>query len=111
MKSDNNTLKNGKVVTVLGPVVDVKFDDNYMPKIYEKLLVDREDGNYIALEVLQHVKTGVVRCIALQATEGISRGMRAVTNGRAIEVPVGEEVLGRVLNVLGEPIDNKGEIA
>ena len=110
MKSDNNTLKNGKVITVLGPVVDVKFDDNYMPRIYEKLLVDKEDGNYIALEVLQHVKTGVVRCIALQATEGVSRGMRAVANGRTIEVPVGEEVLGRVLNVLGEPIDNKGEI-
>lgn len=110
MKTENKNLKTGKVIVVLGPVVDVKFEDNYMPAIYEKLLIDREDGKYVALEVLQHVRAGVVRCIALQATEGVSRGMRVVSNGRTIEVPVGEEVLGRVLNVLGEPIDNMGEV-
>ena len=110
MKTENKNLKTGKVIVVLGPVVDVKFEDNYMPAIYEKLLIDREDGKYVALEALQHVRAGVVRCIALQATEGVSRGMRVVSNGRTIEVPVGEEVLGRVLNVLGEPIDNMGEV-
>ena len=110
MKTENKSLKTGKVIVVLGPVVDVAFEDSYMPRIYEKLLIDKEDGTFVALEVLQHVKSGVVRCIALQATEGVSRGMRALSNGHTIEVPVGEEVLGRVLNVLGEPIDNKGEV-
>ena len=110
MKTENKSLKTGKVIVVLGPVVDVAFEDSYMPCIYEKLLIDKEDGTFVALEVLQHVKSGVVRCIALQATEGVSRGMRALSNGHTIEVPVGEEVLGRVLNVLGEPIDNKGEV-
>ena len=110
MKTENKSLKTGKVIVVLGPVVDVAFEDSYMPRIYEKLLIDKEDGKFVALEVLQHVKSGVVRCIALAGTEGVSRGMRVVSNGHAIEVPVGEEVLGRVLNVLGEPIDNKGEV-
>ena len=110
MKTENKSLKNGKVIVVLGRVVYVAFVDSYMPLIYEKLLIDKEDCTFVALEVLQHVKSGVVRCIALQATEGVSRGMRALSNGHTIEVPVGEEVLGRVLNVLGEPIDNKGEV-
>ncbi len=110
MKKNNPKLHFGRVLTVVGPVIDVAFDDGYMPRMYEKLLIDREDGTFTALEVLQHVRPSVARCIALQATEGLSRGMSVVSNGHPIEVPVGKEVLGRVLNVLGEPIDRKGDI-
>ncbi|KAI4453539.1 atp synthase [Holotrichia oblita] len=81
-----------------------------MPAIYEKLLVETDKDTYVALEVLSHVRSGVARCIALQATEGMSRGMRVIASGKPIQVPVGESVLGRVMDVLGEPIDSKGEI-
>lgn len=110
MKNTKPDKRYGKVLTVIGPVIDVKFEDGYMPHIYQKLLIDREDGAFTALEVLQHVRTGVVRCIALQATEGLRRGMSVITDGRGIEVPVGDAVLGRVLNVLGHPIDGKGPV-
>lgn len=111
MKIQNNeNLNIGKVIVVLGPVVDVRFDGTYMPKIFEKLLVEMSENNYVSLEVLSHIKAGVARCIALQATEGMSRGNRVFASGFPIKVPVGENVLGRVMNVFGEPIDNKGEI-
>ena len=96
----------GKINQIIGPVVDVRFD-GAMPPVYEKLQI--EEGGTV-LEVLAHVKKGVVRCIAMSATEGLSRGMRVIDCGTQIDVPVGEGVLGRVMNVLGEPIDNKGEI-
>lgn len=70
MKKNNPKLHFGRVLTVVGPVIDVAFDDGYMPRMYEKLLIDREDGTFTALEVLQHVRPSVARCIALQATEG-----------------------------------------
>ncbi len=110
MKTDINKVHTGKVSVVIGPVVDVVFDGTYMPSIYEKLLVEAGENKYVSLEVLSHVKNGVARCIALQATEGMSRGMRVIASGKPILVPVGENVLGRVMNVLGEPIDSKGEI-
>lgn len=110
MEKQNNNLCKGKVIVVLGPVVDVKFEGVNMPKIYEKLVVEMDDKSYVTLEVLSHVKSGVVRCIALSATEGMSRGMTVYASGSPIKVPVGAGVLGRVLNVLGEPIDNKGVV-
>ena len=99
-------VNSGKINQIIGPVVDVRFD-GAMPPVYEKLQI--EEGGTV-LEVLAHVKKGVVRCIAMSATEGLSRGMRVIDCGTQIDVPVGEGVLGRVMNVLGEPIDNKGEI-
>lgn len=99
----------GKVLQVIGPVIDVKFDKMYMPKIYEKLFI-KEGQLVVTMEVLSHVKEGIARCIALQATEGLYRGMPVVATGETIKVPVGEAVLGRVLNVLGEPIDLKGDV-
>lgn len=99
-------VNSGKINQIIGPVVDVRFD-GAMPPVYEKLQI--EEGGTV-LEVLAHVKKGVVRCIAMSATEGLSRGMRVSDCGTQIDVPVGEGVLGRVMNVLGEPIDNKGEI-
>lgn len=110
MNSENKNVHIGKVTVVLGPVVDVEFDGAYMPKIHEKLLV-KSDGSFsVPLETFSHVKSGVARCIALRSTEGMSRGMPVYASGEHIKVPVGEGVLGRVMNVLGEPIDKKGEI-
>ena len=96
----------GKIYQIIGPVVDVHFE-GALPPVYEKLVVEGRD---VSLEVLAHVQHGVVRCIAMNATEGLSRGLTVLDTGAQISVPVGEGVLGRVMNVLGEPIDNKGEI-
>lgn len=102
-------INNGVITQVIGPVIDVRFGAMYIPAIYEKLVV-YEEGIIVPMEVFCHLKGGIVRCIALKATEGLARGMRVVASGETIKVPVGTGVLGRVLNVLGEPIDNKGKI-
>ena len=96
----------GKIYQIIGPVVDVYFEGT-LPPVYEKLVVE---GHDVSLEVLAHIGRGVVRCISMNATEGLSRGLTVLDTGAQISVPVGEGVLGRVMNVLGEPIDNKGEI-
>ena len=106
----NANTHTGKVVTVLGPVVEVEFDGTYMPKIYEKLVVRMGEGQFVTLETFSHIRSRVARCIALSATEGMSRGMPVFASGEPIKVPVGTGVLGRVMNVLGDPIDKKGEI-
>ena len=96
----------GKINQVIGPVVDVAFDAD-TPPVYQKLTISKTGT---VLEVLSHIRKGVVRCIAMSATDGLSRGMEVVDTGSQINVPVGEEVLGRVMNVLGDPIDGKGAI-
>lgn len=98
----------GKISQIIGPVIDVKFD-NHICKIHEKLIV-KDDNRDVVLEVMLHVALNTVRCIALQASEGLRRGLKVYTTGSTIKIPVGDEVLGRVLNVLGEPIDGKGAI-
>lgn len=108
--TENKTVHTGTVSAVLGPVVEVKFDGTYMPKIYEKLIVKLDTGKFVTLETFSHVRSRVARCIALSATEGMSRGLPVYASGEPIKVPVGESVLGRVMNVLGEPIDKKGNI-
>jgi F-type H+-transporting ATPase subunit beta len=102
-------INKGKITQIIGPVIDVRFEGVYMPAVFEKLLI-KDGERVVALEVLSHVKPSTARCISMQATEGLSRGMPVIATGKTIEVPVGQEVLGRVLNVLGEPIDMKGEI-
>jgi len=102
------TMENkGKISQIIGPVVDAIFEEK-MPSIYEKLII--QSNPPIVLEVLSHMEKGVVRCIAMSATEGLSRGIEVIATGSPIEVPVGEETLGRVMNVLGDSIDGKGEI-
>ena len=96
----------GKISQIIGPVVDVRFEGE-MPPVYEKLVVDETQT---VLEVLSHIAKGIVRCISMTATDGLSRGMQVLDTGGQITVPVGEGVLGRVLNVLGETIDHKGEV-
>lgn len=98
----------GKIVQIIGPVVDVKFE-GYMPKIYERL--DAYGDNItIALEVQGHLEGGIARCICLHANEGLFRGGKVMASGSPISVPVGEGMLGRVINTLGEPIDGRGEL-
>ncbi|CAK1231209.1 F0F1 ATP synthase subunit beta [Fructobacillus fructosus] len=102
----------GKVVQVIGPVVDVAFDEGVeIPEINNALLVDLGDGKTLTIEVSLALGNGVVRTIAMDGTDGLQRGMAVQDTGKPIEVPVGEATLGRVFNVLGQPIDNAGAIA
>ena len=99
----------GKVVQVIGPVIDIKFNSDSLPNLYNAIHIDMGE-NVLVAEVEQHVGDDIVRCIAMEATEGLRRGMEAVDTGRAIAVPVGEEVLGRLFNVLGKTMDNAGDV-
>ena len=98
----------GKIIQIIGTVVDVRFDD-HMP-LQKEILVYREKGKEVLFEVTAHRDNGVVRCIALDSTDGLYRGAEVESTGTPLSVPVGEETLGRVLNALGKPIDGKGEI-
>ena len=110
LQSNSN---NGKILQVIGPVVDVVFDGK-LPGIYTVLRVtnpslSKKEGNLV-LEVAQHIGEHVVRCIAMDSTDGLVRNMPVVNTGRGITVPVGKSVLGRIMNVIGEPVDERGEI-
>ncbi len=97
----------GKITQVIGAVLDVKYAAGQLPEINEAIEVTRNDGTKLVVEVAQHLGDDVVRCIAMGPTDGLVRGMDAVSTGAAITVPVGENTLGRIFNVLGEPIDEK----
>jgi F-type H+-transporting ATPase subunit beta len=105
----------GKVVQVIGPVLDVEFDPEKLPEIYNALRLQArsESGQELSLvaEVQQHIGRGQVRAVSMTSTDGVTRGMDVVDTGQAITVPVGEPALGRILNVLGEPVDEKGALA
>src|SRR5438105_1610815 len=99
----------GRVSQIIGPVVDVTFDTEDLPEIYHALEIDRKGGRLV-LEVQQHRGNNVVRTIAMGSTDGLVRGMEAKDSGEPITVPVGKQTLGRMMNVIGEPIDGKGEL-
>ena len=103
-------MNKGKITQIIGPVVDMEFNENELPAIYNALKIEREDGSELVLEVQQHLGDNIVRCVAMDATEGLVRGVEAIDTGEPITVPVGPEVLGRMLNVVGNPIDEKGEV-
>src|ERR1700678_4469769 len=105
----------GKVIQIAGPAVDVQFDEATMPPIYQALRVTSEGFDVpkpvsVVLEVQQHLGEGRVRTVAMEATEGMVRGMKVIDLGGPIRVPVGKETLGRVINVIGEPVDELGPI-
>ena len=107
-------MENGIVKQVLGPVVDIEFRSGELPPILSALkttnpAIDERKNNLI-LEVAQHLGDGVVRAIAMDTSEGLARGQEVVSTGDSITAPVGKEVLGRIINVVGEPIDGKGPI-
>src|SRR6202000_1108699 len=105
----------GKVISNSGPAVDIKFEESKMPPIVEAIRIVSEGFNVptpldVIVEVQQHLGEGRVRCVAMEATEGMVRGMKAIDLGGQITVPVGRETLGRVLNVIGEPVDELGPV-
>ena len=96
----------GKITQIVGAVLDLKFNDR-LPEINEAVKIPLKDGNELTVEVAQHLGDDTVRCIAMGTTDGLVRGMEAIATGSPISVPVGENTLGRIFNVLGDPIDNK----
>jgi len=101
----------GKVVQVLGPVVDIHFPGGQeLPSLRNAIIIKRQEAKTITLEVSHHLDERVVRCVALSSTDGVSRGMSAIDTGEPIKVPVGRGVLGRLVNVLGEPEDGLGPV-
>jgi F-type H+-transporting ATPase subunit beta len=100
----------GRVVQVLGGVVDVEFPRESLPEIYEAVEIQRTDDEPLVLEVEKHLGDNWVRCVAMDSTDGLSRGVPAIATGAPIKVPVGPTTLGRVFNVLGQPIDEKGPV-
>jgi F-type H+-transporting ATPase subunit beta len=100
----------GRVVQVLGGVVDVEFPPDQLPEVFEAIEVPRENADPLVLEVQKHLGNNWVRCVAMDSTDGLQRGATAYATGNPIMVPVGPETLGRVFNVLGRPIDRKGEV-
>jgi F-type H+-transporting ATPase subunit beta len=97
----------GKIVQIIGPVLDIKFSPEHLPALNNAIVITRQDGEKLTVEVAQHLGDDVVRCVAMASTDGLTRGMEAVDTGSPISVPVGEKTLGRIFNVVGEAIDNK----
>ena len=98
----------GKIVQCIGAVVDVEFPRDQMPKVYDAL---KMDGSALTLEVQQQLGDGIVRTIALGSSDGLRRGVTVVNTGNPITVPVGKATLGRIMDVLGNPIDERGDVS
>lgn len=103
-------MNKGIIHQIIGPVIDIKFKEDEMPELLNAVEIQYE-GRTIVTEVAQHIGDDVVRCVALSSTDGLTRGMEALDTGAPIKVPVGKEVLGRMFNVIGETIDEKGPLA
>ena len=97
----------GKITQVIGAVLDIRFDQGVLPEINDAVEIRRKDGSRLVAETAQHLGDDIIRCIAMGPTDGLVRGMEAIATGGPISVPVGEVTLGRIFNVLGEPIDKK----
>ncbi len=100
----------GKIVQVIGPVVDIRFDEDSLPELLNAVEIVTKAGDILIVEVAQHIGDDTVRCISMGSTDGLIRGMEASDTGKPIAVPVGKQTLGRLFNVLGETIDEKGDL-
>ena len=102
---------NGRISQIIGPVIDVYFDtkgenpEKVLPRIYEALKVKRPDGRELIIEVQQHIGEDTVRCVAMDNTDGLQRGLEVIPTGSPIVMPAGEQIKGRMMNVIGAPID------
>ena len=101
-----NTQNIGKVVQVIGPVLDIRFEDGHLPELLSAIEIMNGEQKIVA-EVAQHIGDNVARCISMNATDGMVRGMDAVDTGSPITVPVGTDCLGRIFNLLGDAIDDQ----
>lgn len=106
------TMQNGKIIQVIGPVVDVSFSENggKLPNILDALVVTKTNGTKVILECQKHVGEDTVRTVAMDSTDGLSRGMEVVATGSPIRMPIGEQIRGRLFNVVGEAIDGIGAV-
>lgn len=100
----------GKVIQIIGPIVDVEFNENAVPELLNAIEIYNSNNERIVMEVVQHIGNDSVRCVSMSVTEGLSRGMAAIDTGKPISVPVGRETLGRIFNVLGDTIDGKEKV-
>ncbi|WP_230267225.1 F0F1 ATP synthase subunit beta [Allobaculum fili] len=110
MDAKDETKNTGVVTQIVGPVVDIRFPDSKLPDLLTAIKIPKSDGTSLTVEVSQGIGNDLVRCIAMGSTDGLVRGMDAIDTGKPIQAPVGEEVLGRMFNVLGEPIDELGPV-
>ena len=99
----------GTIKQVVGPIVDVQFKDQHLPELLTALKIPL-NGNELTVEVMQHIGDDAVRCVSMGPTEGLVRGMEVISTEAPISVPVGKETLGRMFNVLGDPIDGKEQV-
>ena len=106
----NEEYKYGKIVQVIGPIVDVRFQQEHLPRLLTALIIDTVNNKKLTVEVLQHVGDDTVRCVSMGPTDGLVRDMQVYNTNAPIMVPVGEITLGRIFNVLGEPLDNKEDV-
>ena len=106
----NLALNEGLITQIIGPVVDVEFPHGNLPEIYNALEIFYEDGTKLVVEVQQMLGANKVRTVAMSTTDGLKRGMKVINTGNPITIPVGKPILGRILNVIGEPVDNAGPI-
>ena len=102
----------GKVSQIIGPVIDVEFNtENELPKIYDSLESKKADGSILVLEVQQHIGEDTVRTISMDATDGLSRGTEVIATGNLIQMPIGNDIYGRLFNVIGDAIDGWGNLS
>jgi F-type H+-transporting ATPase subunit beta len=103
----------GKVSQIIGPVIDVEFntENNELPKIYDSLEIKKSDGSILVLEVQQHIGEDTVRTISMDATDGLSRGAEVIATGNPIQMPIGNDIYGRLFNVTGDAIDGLGNLS
>ena len=102
--------KEGKITQIIGPVIDVEFSSGVLPQIYDAIKIIVDDKNTITAEVQQHLGENKIRSVAMSSTDGIKRGMKVINTGESIKIPVGKNILGRIMNVLGEAVDNEGDV-
>ncbi len=107
MANSKETNNAGKITQIIGAVLDIKFAQGSLPEIYDAINITTQEGSVLVVEVAQHLGDDTVRCISMGPTDGLVRGMEAISTGGPIAVPVGENTLGRMFNVIGEPIDSK----
>ena len=100
----------GLITKIIGPVIDVEFQQGELPEIYTALHIEKEDGSYIVAEVQQMLGSNKVRTVAMSSTDGLKRGMKVLNTNEPIKIPVGKPILGRILNVIGEPVDKMGPV-
>ncbi len=105
------TNSEGYITQVIGPVIDVMFDSGILPEINDAIEIIVDDSNKIIAEVQQHLGENKIRSVAMSSTDGIKRGMKVINTAEPIKIPVGKNILGRIMNVLGQPVDNDGEIS